>query len=132
MFQFYQKEIYPPDGIEYHFHSWDFPVNLQEKHSLLGRNIHFDLLLKLEELALKHPYLQGECKHIKDLILSDIFNAGTTYWEDWPAIESELDTILSTTSWHLLSQEDLLTVKHRRQSLAQPAIRALYLGKRNK
>lgn len=131
LFKFYQKEIYPPDGIEYHFHRWDFPVNLQEKHSLLGRNIHFDLLLQLEALALKHPYLQEECRQIKNLVLSDISNAGTTYWEDWPAIESELDTILNTSSWRLLSQEDLLTIKYRRQTLAQPTIQALYLGKRN-
>lgn len=132
LFQFYQKEIYPPDGIEYHFHSWDFPVNPAQKHSLLGRNIHFKLLLELEQLAQQHPYLQAECTQIKDQILRDISSAGTTYWEDWPAIQSELDTILNTSTWSILRKEDLANIKHRQQTLAQPAIRALYLGKRNK
>jgi hypothetical protein len=132
LFQFYQKEIYPPDGIEYHFHSWDFPVNLQQKHSLLGRNIHFNLLLQTEQLTQQYPFLQTECEQIKDLLLHDISASGTTYWEDWPAVELELDTILNTTNWSILSKEDLATIRHRRQTLALPKMQELYLGKRNK
>lgn len=132
IFQFYQKEIYPPDGIEYHFHSWDFPVNLHQKHSLLGRHIHFDLLLQIEQLIQQYPFLQAEGQQIKDLLVHDISASGTTYWEDWPAIQSELDTILNTTTWEILTQEDLATINQRRQTLALPNMQALYLGKRNK
>ncbi len=132
IFQFYQREIYPPDGIEYHFHSWDFPITVQQKHSLLGRRIHYNLLLSLDQLARQHPFLQAECKQIKDLILDDISASGNTYWEDWPTIQTELDTILKTTTWNILSQEDLATIRHRRQTLALPNMQELYLGKRNK
>jgi hypothetical protein len=132
LFQFYQKEIYPPDGIEYHFHSWDFPITVQQKHSLLGRRIHYNLLISLDQLVHQHPFLQAECQEIKDLILEDIAAAGNTYWEDWPTIKTELDTILNTTTWNILSKEDLATIMHRRQTLALPNMQELYLGKRNK
>jgi hypothetical protein len=132
LFQFYQKEIYPPDGIEYHFHSWEFPVTRQQKHSLLGRRIHFKLLRSLEQLVQQYPFLQAECGQIKDLLLNDISTSGTTYWEDWPAIQTELDTILNTTTWNILSQEDLAIIRHRQQTLALPNMQELYLGKRNK
>lgn len=132
LFQFYQKEIYPPDGIEYHFHSWDFPITIQQKHSLLGRHIHYNLLIKLDQLVDQYPFLQAECEQIKNLILDDISTSVNTYWEDWPTIQAELDTILNTTTWNILSKEDLATIMHRRQTLALPNMQELYLGKRNK
>lgn len=132
IFQFYQKEVYPPDGIEYHFHSWEFPVTIQEKHSLLGRNIHFDLFMKLEQITQQYPFVQAECITLKNLLLDDITASGTSYWEDWPAIQSELDTILNTKNWHILNQEDLAILKQRRQNLTMPNLQELYMGKRNK
>lgn len=131
IFQFYQKEVYPPDGIEYHFHSWEFPVTLNQKHSLLGRNIHYKLLLGLDQLAQEHTFLQAECFEIKTELVSDICTSGNTYWEEWPIIQNELDTILLKSNWNILNQEDLAAIKHRRQTLGRSSIQDLYLGKRN-
>jgi hypothetical protein len=132
MFQFYQKEVYPPDGIEYHFHSWEFPVTRHQKHSLLGRNIHYKLLLELDQLTQEHAFLQAECLVIKNELVSDICTSGNTYWEEWPTIQNELDTILLKSTWNILNQEDLAAIKHRRQTLGRPNIQDLYLSKRNK
>lgn len=132
LFDFYQKEIYPPDGIEYHFTSWEFPVSAHQKHSLLGRQIHFSLLEKLQQLSLSYPFTEAECLLIKEQLIHDICDPGITYWEEWPAIESELDTILKMENWTILTPQDMTLIQHRIDAFKLPNMQELYLGQRSK
>jgi hypothetical protein len=74
--------------------------------------------------------LETECEYLKDQLIADICTSGITYWEEWPAVQAELERI-QKADWTLLKATDVARLQHRSAELALPAIQQLYLGKRN-
>lgn len=132
LFQFYVEKIYPPDGIEYTFPSWQFPVSREKAHSLLGRGIHFELLQALDSLSTKHPFVRTEWESLKTNILADITNPFNTYWEAWPKVEEELLAIRQHEAWLLLGEEDLMRINTQYLRLQKQATNEQLFHFRNK
>lgn len=121
LFNFYAKRVYPPDGIEYGFPTWHFPVSQMQSHSLLGRGIHLQLLQELDSLELQYPFVRTEWERLRTDLLADIIAPETTYWEDLNAIDQELQQIQST-QWSALSAEWVgLISLHRERLIHQGA-----------
>lgn len=131
LFAFYQLEVYPPDGIEYRFPSWQFPVSSNRAHSLLGRGEHVRLLHALDSLQQAHPFVATEWNQLRSFLLEDLTVLETTYWESWSAVEAELDSILSHT-WSTVPEETIASMQQHRERLRQQAISGTQFDYRNR
>ncbi len=121
LFQFYQKEVFPPDGIEYTFPAWHFPVSTTQSHSLFGRGQHFRHLQSLDSLQQVHPFVATEWNEIRAFLLEDLTDIQTTYWESWEAVDVELNQILSA-SWRSISTSTLAEIRLHQERLRQQAL----------
>lgn len=120
LFQFYVQEVYPPDGIEYSFPAWHFPVSFTRSHSLLGRGEHYRLLTKLDSLQQHYPFVAREWNLLRTFILDDLTRTEVSYWEDWQAVDQEINQILSS-SWQSVPRRLLEEIGQHRKRLQQQA-----------
>ncbi|MEO0725959.1 MAG: hypothetical protein AAFZ63_15555 [Bacteroidota bacterium] len=95
LFNFYATKVYPPDGMEYHYPAWQFPVGANQAHSLLGRGQHLKLLHALDSLQQQFSFANAEWDRIRDHLLQDLTTQETTYWEPWSVIDSTLRLVLT-------------------------------------
>lgn len=112
LFNFYVTKVYPPDGIEYHYPAWQFPVGVNQAHSLLGRGQHLELLLALDSLQQQFSFANAEWDRIRDHLLQDLTTLETTYWEPWSVIDSTLSLVLTQESLGLSEFERKRIILH--------------------
>ncbi|PSR13252.1 MAG: hypothetical protein DA408_05795 [Bacteroidetes bacterium] len=120
LFHFYRTRIYPPDGIEYRFPAWSFPVSSTQAHSLLGRGIHLRILQQLDSLNQQYPLATTEWQYLCELLVDDSANPQTTFWEDFPLIRTELQALIKFPGT-LLLPEQRRYLAHCLENLANPA-----------
>ena len=120
LFNFYQTHIYPPDGIEYRFPAWSFPVSPTQAHSLLGRGIHLRILEQLDSLNQQYPLATTEWQYLCKLLVDEVSDPQTTFWEDYPLIRKELQALVKFRG-SLLLPEQRNYLAHCLKNLADPA-----------
>ena len=118
LFSFYQEQVYPPDGIEYSYPAWQFPVSSEKAHSLLGRGQHLGLLQDLDSLQQEYPFVNAEWDRVRTYLIRDLTAPEMTYWEPWSVVDSTLTTILQYP-WNGLSQVDLDRIALQQERLRQ-------------
>ena len=104
--------MYPQDSIAYYYAAWQFPEPDGKYFSLLGRGIHRELMVNIEDLYKSEPFLEPELRQISQALLNDILEAPYGYWERKDAIVKELEEI-SGTPWSILQEADRVLL-HRR------------------
>lgn len=104
--------LFPEDSIEYKTPSYQLPVSLTAQHSLLGRGIHLDLLIAMEEVVDEAPLFFAQVQPIKDALINDISSANVSYWESADQIIEELKRI-QAKDFDVLSQNDKIAIGER-------------------
>ncbi|WMX13859.1 SH3 domain-containing protein [Aureispira sp. CCB-E] len=106
---------YPSDSIAFYFYGWQLPVDSTTMCSLLGSNIHIDVLDKIGVALDSNGYFNAEIKTIKQALIDDIAVA-EHYWMPLEQIQQELNAILQK-KYTFLSSGDRIALKTRRQLL---------------
>lgn len=111
--------IYPVDSIEYFFPAWSIQTWDYGGNSLLGRDIHHDILGRLDHFRKSCDFFQQEVLGFKQMILDDITNADVTYWESQENILKEINSILKE-NYPLLNDSDRIALKVRKGQFIEP------------
>ena len=106
---------YPSDSIEYYFYGWQLPIDSLTLCSLLGSDIHSNVLDKLQVALDSNSYFQEEMLAIKKAIVDDI-SISAHYWLPLESIQQELAAIIKKRYPFLVSS-DWVELKTRQQML---------------
>lgn len=108
---------YPSDSIAFYYYGWQLPVDSNTMCSLLGSNIHSDVLDKIK-VALdsnNNGYFNTEINDLKQALVDDIAVA-EQYWLPLEQIQAELEQIIKK-QYPFLSSGNRIALKTRRQLL---------------
>lgn len=105
---------YPSDSMEYYFYGWQL-LDSNKTCSLLGSNIHSNVLGKIELALDSIGYFTNEVMALKQAILDDI-SISNYYWLSLDKIQAELDAIIQR-KYAFLKRSDWVEIKTRRQLL---------------
>lgn len=108
---------YPSDSISFYFYGWELPIDSNTMCSLLGSNIHLDVLDKIK-IALdsnSNGYFNTEIKDLKQALVDDIAVA-EQYWLPLEQIQTELELIIKR-NYPFLDSGNMIALKTRRQLL---------------
>lgn len=106
---------YPSDSIGFHFYGWELPLDSTTMCSLLGSNIHSNILDKIEVALDSNGYFNTEINDLKQALIDDIAVA-EQYWLPLEAIQEELNQIIDK-KYAFLNSGDRIALKTRRQLL---------------
>lgn len=106
---------YPSDSIAYYFYGWQLPLDSTITCSLLGSNIHTNVLEKINIALDSNHYFAAEIQQLKQAIIDDI-SISDYYWLPLESIQKELKTIISK-QYSFLVNSDWVEIKTRRQML---------------
>ncbi|CAA6809890.1 MAG: Unknown protein [uncultured Aureispira sp.] len=106
---------YPSDSIAFYFYGWELPVDSTTMCSLLGSNIHSQVLDKIEVALDSNGYFNTEIEDLKQALIDDIAVA-EQYWLPLEPIQEELNQIIQK-EYSFLSSGDRIALKTRRQLL---------------
>lgn len=105
---------YPSDSMEYYFYGWQL-LDSNKTCSLLGSNIHSNVLTKIELALDSNGYFSNEIMVLKQAILNDI-SISKYYWLSLDKILQELDAIIKR-KYAFLQRSDWVEIKTRKQLL---------------
>ena len=125
------RQIYPDDGIEYTYKCWTMPTDETEKqlNSLLGEGQHLAVLQSCNAALSRSTLFRSEILAFKAALLDDMIET-TNYWQTQDKILHELDAIIAADLPAVLSQQDRIALKMRREQLTHPAQNHLVFNKR--
>lgn len=106
---------YPSDSIGFHLYGWELPLDSNTICSLLGSNIHSNILDKIEIALDSNGYFNTEINDLKQALIDDIAVA-EQYWLPLEPIQEELNQIIKK-QYPFLSAGDRIALKTRRQLL---------------
>lgn len=106
---------YSSDSIGFHFHGWELPIDSNTMCSLLGSNIHSQVLDKIEIALDSNGYFNTEIYDLKQALIDDIAVA-EQYWLPLEPIQEELNKIIKK-KYSFLSAGDRIALRTRRQLL---------------
>lgn len=104
-----------PDSSEYYFYGWQLPVDDAITCSMLGSNIHQEVLNKIELTIDSNSYFKNEILEIKKAIIDDITIA-KYYWLSLESINTELSSIIKK-QYPFMVPSDWVELKTKRQLL---------------
>lgn len=105
---------YPSDSVEYYFYGWQL-LDSNKIYSLLGANIHSNVLGKIELALDTIGYFTNEITILKQAIIDDI-SISNYYWLSLDKIQQELNAII-LRKYAFLKRSDWVEIKTRRQLL---------------
>lgn len=111
--------IFPADSIESFFPVWVFQLDDQRFASQLGLGRHLSILQQIDKVQPSIPLADNVLRSIKQLIMEDILDRNSQYWQPAVKIREELATILSHPP-KCLSPEELESIKIRLRTFEQP------------
>jgi hypothetical protein len=106
---------YPSDSIAFYFYGWELPIDSNTMCSLLGSNIHSNVLDKIQIALDSNSYFNTEINDLKQALIDDIAVA-EQYWLPLEPIQEELDKIIKK-KYSFLNSGDRIALKTRRQLL---------------
>lgn len=106
---------YPSDSIGFHFYGWQLPVDSTITCSLLGSNIHKNVLDKIELALDSTSYFKEELLALKQAIIDDI-SISNHYWLSLASIQNELNSIIQRP-YSFFTTSDRVALKTRRQMI---------------
>jgi len=106
---------YPSDSIAFYYYGWELPVDSNTRCSLLGSNIHSDVLNKIGAALDSNGYFNTEINDLKQALIDDIA-VSEQYWLPLGQIQEELELIIKSNH-PFLSSGDRIALKTRRQLL---------------
>lgn len=120
-------DFYSLDSIEYTQPAFVLAPSATEKYSLLGSNIHLELLRKMNDYQSKHQLFKPSIFELKHLILNDITAGRQLFWLSPKAVKSELEAILKTPL-PILTQEDQIMLLTQKEHLDDPKKYRIVMG----
>jgi hypothetical protein len=122
--------MYSLDSIEYFYPSWYLKMNdSPQTYSLLGENIHLDMLARMDSLAIQTDLFQSPLIQIKIEILQDVLT-NNTYWRNTEDIIKEMNQILKA-DFELLSKADKIALQERVKMFQAPEKYEILVDGRN-
>lgn len=106
---------YPSDSIAFYFYGWELPIDSHTRCSLLGSNIHSNVLDKIQVALDSNSYFNTEINDLKQALIDDIA-VSEQYWLPLEQIQEELELIIKK-QYPFLSSGDRIALKTRRQLL---------------
>lgn len=122
LLQLYFK-TYPVDSIGYLYPSWKLEVSETEVYSLLGKGLHIDFLMRLDQVSRYQDRVGQEIDELKALIINDMTDAGVLYWQDRRKAIAEIEAVLDTT-FIVLTPSDTLALHQSLQALRDTSVSA--------
>ncbi|MFK7795859.1 MAG: hypothetical protein AB8E82_00290 [Aureispira sp.] len=109
---------YPSDSISYYYYGWQLPLEENNFCSLLGSDIHAQVLAQLNKALDSNSYFLPELQQIQQAVLNDITTTNQ-YWMPLPAVQQELQTILAQ-NYPFLDRGNLIALKTKQSFLEAP------------
>lgn len=103
---------FPSDSIESFFPAWKFQFSDYEAASQLGKGIHFKMLKQIDKALEYGPLFRPELTDFKEILLEDILDKKTVYWQPKELIIKELSQILNA-NLTCLDERDRAALKAR-------------------
>lgn len=107
------------DSIESFFPSWTIQTSDYSGSSQLGNGQHRKMLSAIDAALQAGSMFKPELLTFKDLILNDILDKNSSYWQPVEKIKAELDQILAAFP-ACLSDRDRLALSERRKVFENP------------
>jgi hypothetical protein len=110
---------FPHDSIESFFPVWKFQLSEIEAASQLGAGMHLKMLQQIDKTLAKSRLFAPELTALKDLLLDDIHDKNTRFWQAKDLILKELDDIIAAAPT-CLSDAESSALLSRRVMLEDP------------
>lgn len=107
---------YQTDSIEYTFYDWEMPIDKGVSCSLLGSDIHSEVLEQMSTMRDTNGYFKIEVEELKQDLINDI-SLSNRYWLTLESVLEELDSILAR-NYIILNDNDRVELVNRRQILS--------------
>jgi hypothetical protein len=108
---------YSADSIEYIYYGWQLPVDDSTTCSLLGSNIHTEVLNKMALAIDSNSYFKAEVDVLRQALVNDM-SICKHYWLPLQAIEDELALIIER-NYAFLDKYNWIAIKSHRQLLLE-------------
>ncbi len=108
---------YSSDSIEYIYYSWQLPVDDSTTCSLLGSNLHTEVLNKMSLAIDSNSYFKAEIDELRQALVNDL-SICKHYWLPLQAIEEELALIIDR-NYVFLDKYNWIAIKSHRQLLLE-------------
>jgi hypothetical protein len=119
-------KVYQTDSIEYAFYDWEMPIDKGVSCSLLGSEIHSEVLQEMTIMRDTSGYFSEEIVELKQNLVNDI-SLSNRYWLMAESVLEELDSILAK-NYTVLNDNDQVELKNRRQILKKYAENGIEMG----
>ncbi|MCH2023481.1 MAG: hypothetical protein MK207_13480 [Saprospiraceae bacterium] len=108
--------IYPEDSIEYIYYGWELPIDSTITCSLLGSDIHYNILEKMILVSSdSNKYFKLETQKLKQALVDDI-SKNKHYWMPLDSIQKELTYIIDK-NFKCLEKHDWIAIKTQKKIL---------------